>query len=162
MKIFLLMFAAMLSVLTAKAQLKTTAICPPFDVDILEGTVNQLFPYSGIADVEKKFPCFTTTTPETNGATCGGVFFNDKDLYFFTERDYIEIRQNFKGKLSLPILGAKRNALFTWLGNPTIKDVSYDAYQTKYGILIIYFNASGIITKFQMTNKNQETIKLCE
>lgn len=156
------MIAGALGMITASAQLKTTAVCPAFDIDVLEGTVNQLFPYAGIGDVQQKFPCFTTVTPETNGATCGGVFFNDKDVYFFTERDYIEVRENFKGKTSFPILRAKRNSLFTSLGNPAIKDVSYDAYRTKYGLLILYFNAEGIINKFQMTSQNPQTIKLCD
>lgn len=72
--IFLLVAVVMCSLLT-HAQLKTTVICPPFNVDVLEGTVNQLFTYSSLGDVEKKFPCFESATPETNGSTCGGVFF---------------------------------------------------------------------------------------
>jgi len=159
--IFLLVAVVMCSLLT-HAQLKTTVICPPFDVDVLEGTVNQLFTYSSLGDVEKKFPCFESATPETNGSTCGGVFFKDKDIYFFTERNYIEIGEHYKGKISLPLLGAVRGSLFNVLGNPSIKDVSWDAYQTKYGILILYFNKAGNIYKLQMSNRNAATLKLCD
>jgi hypothetical protein len=162
MKLIILMLASFASFFSVKAQLKTTAVCPPFSVDVLEGTVNDLFAYSTIADVQKKFACFTTATPETNGSTCGGVFFNDKDIYFYTERDYIEVGEHYKGNISLPILGASRTGLFNWLGYPTIKDTNWDAYQTKYGLLILYFNKAGKINKLQISNRNAQTIKLCE
>jgi hypothetical protein len=161
MKIFLVLACTMGMQLTY-AQLKSTPVCPPFEVDVLEGTVNQLYTYSSIADIENRFPCFSSATAETNGGTCGGVFYKDKDIYFFTERDYIEVGEHFKGKLSLPLFGASRNALFKWLGNPKIRDPNWDAYQTKYGILIVYFNKAGEINKLQLSNKNTETIKLCE
>ncbi len=163
MKIFLTMLTGILSMPFSFAQLKTTQICPTFFVDVLEGTVNErLFTYAGIAEIEKIFPCFTSTTEETNGSTCGGVFYKDKDIYFYTERDYIEVGEHFKGKLSLPLMGASRNSLFNQLGNPKIKDVSWDAYQTKYGILILYYNKAGKINKLQFSNRNAESIKLCE
>jgi hypothetical protein len=162
MKTSFLLLAVLISSLVMQAQLKTTVICPPFDVDLLEGTVSQLFTYATLADVEKKFPCFTSATPETNGSTCGGVFFKDKDISFFTERSYIEIGEHFKGKLSIPLIGAGRNSLFSVLGNPSVKDVTWDAYQTKYGLLIVYFNQASKINKIQMTNRNAATLKLCE
>jgi hypothetical protein len=162
MKILFCLLAAVMSLQLARAQLKTTIVCPTFSADVLEGTVNDMHPFSTKGEIEKKFPCFTGTTEESNGSTCGGVFYKDKDISFFTERDYIEIGDHFKGTLSLPLMGASRNSLFKWLGNPKIKDISWDAYQTKYGILILYYNKAGKINKLQMSNKNVESIKLCE
>ncbi len=156
------MLSTVLSMQVVSAQLKTTPVCPAFEVDVLEGTVNELRSYSTIGEIEKKFPCFSGATPETNGSTCGGVFYKDKDIYFFTERDYIEIGTQFKGKLNPALIGANRSSLFTLLGHPKIKDVTWDAYQMKYGILILYFNKAGKITKLQVSNQNTETIKLCE
>ena len=161
MKALLLIFASILCT-QLHAQLKTTVVCAAFDVDVLEGTVNELHTYSNIGEIEKKMPCFSSATEETNGTTCGGVFYKDKVIYFFTERDYIEVGEHFKGKLSLPLLGASRGSLFTTLGNPKIKDVTWDAYQTKYGILILYYNKAGKINKLQMSNKGADTLKLCE
>ncbi len=163
MKISILLLVVLLSTQLAQAQLKTTVVCPPFVVDILEGTVNEkLFTYSTIAEIENKFPCFTSETKETNGSTCGGVFYKDRDIYFFTERDYIEIGEHFKGTLSLPLMGAARGSLFNTLGNPRLKDVSWDAYATKYGILIVYFNKANKINKIQFSKMNVENIKLCD
>ena len=162
MKTTLLMLATVMGIQLAQAQLKTTAICPTFDVDVLEGTVNEMHVYDTPGQIEKKFPCFTSAVEETNGSTCGGVFYKDKDIYFFTERDYIELGEKFKGKLSLPLFGASRGSLFNWLGNPKIKDVTWDAFLTKYGILILYYNKAGKINKLQMSNQGPEVLKLCE
>lgn len=144
------------------AQLKTTPVCPSFTVDILEGTVNDLNTKSTLGEVKTSFPCFTSLVEAATGAACVGVFYKDKNINFFTERGYIEIGEKFKGKLSLPLMGASRSGLFKWLGYPKIKDVSWDAFQTKYGILILYYNKAGKINKFQMSNKSTDTIKLCE
>ena len=162
-KILFVVFAATLS-LNVTAQLKTTAVCPVFSVDILKGRVNSdLLTSSTVGQIKTKFPCFTSAEDESATAKCGGgVFYKDKDIYFYTARDYIEIGPNFKGKLSLPLMGANRNALFKWLGNPKIKDVNWDAFETAYGILILYYNKSGKINKIQFSVKGADTIQLCE
>lgn len=162
MKTTVCMLTLLLCVIHGRAQLKTTPLCPTFLVDVLEGTVNELYPFSTQGEIEKKFPCFTSVVEETNGSTCGAVFYKDKDISFFTERDYIEIGEHFKGKLSVPLIGAGRNSLFRVLGNPNIKDINWDAYQTKYGVLILYFNKAGRINKLQMSNRSAESIRLCD
>lgn len=157
-----ILIAALFYMQAAAAQLKTTPVCPTFSVDVLEGTVNGLNPRSTSGEVKSTFPCFTKAVEETSGYDCGGVFYNDRGISFFTERDYIEISDKFKGKISQPFLGANRNGLFKWLGYPKIKDINWDAYQTKYGILILYFNKAGKVNKMQLSSKTTDTIKLCE
>ena len=158
-----ILIAACMMCLFGHAQLKTTPICPAFSVDVLGGRVNELPINSTVGQIKLKLPCFTGAEEESATAKCGGgVFFKDKDLYFYTNRDYVEIGPNFKGKLSIPIMGASRNGLFKWLGHPKIKDVNWDAYSTAYGLMILYFTKAGKINKIQMTNQSAETIKLCE
>ena len=162
MKNSILIAACMIS-LGAHAQLKRTPICPAFSVDVLGGKVNELPINSTVGQIKLKLPCFTGAEDESATAKCGGgVFFKDKDIYFYTNRDYIEIGPGFKGKLSLPLMGASRTGLFKWLGHPKIKDVNWDAYATEYGMMILYFTKAGKINKIQMTNQSPETIKLCE
>lgn len=147
----------------AAAQLKTTIVCPPFTIDILDGRIGDLDPKSTQGQIKKTFPCFTSAEAESDSAKCGGtVFYKDKDIYFYTKRDYVEIGPAFKGKLSIPLLGASRTGLFKWLGNPKIKDVSWDAYQTSYGILILYFNKANKINRIRFSTQSVETINLCE
>jgi hypothetical protein len=147
-----------------QAQLKTTPVCPSLTVDILGGRVNELLlPTSTIGQIKEKLPCFTSAENESDSAKCGGgVFYKDKDIYFYTKRDYVEIGPNFKGSLSIPLMAASRNALFKWLGNPKIKDVNWDAFETAYGILILYYNKSGKVNKIQFSKHSADTINLCE
>lgn len=162
MKNIYALLVAVLSIQSINAQLKTTPVCPVFDVDLLEGTINKLDPTATLGEVEKAFPCFTNDLKESTEGKCVSIFYKDKDIYFFPERRYVELGEKFKGKLSIPLFGANRTNLFKILGNPQIKDVNWDAFQTKYGILILYYNQSGKINKIQMSNLGAATLKLCE
>lgn len=145
-----------------EAQLKTGTVCPVFKAEVLEGTVSGLDSRSTFGEVAKKFPCFSSKVEETNGATCGGLFYKEKDIYFYTERDYIEIGEKFKGELNPSLMGKSRTSLFSLLGYPKIKETGWDAFQTQYGILILYYNKAGKINKLQMSKQSTDTIKLCE
>lgn len=150
-----------IAAIPVSAQLKTTVLCPVFDVDLLEGKVNGIEPDYEANEIKKTFPCFTAE--DASAASCGGLLtYKDKDIYFYTGRGYIEIREKFKGKLSLPMLGAARSSLFKWLGHPKIKDASWDAFQTKYGILILHYNKASRVSVIQLTKKNTDSIRLCE
>lgn len=147
----------------SSAQLKTTPICPSFTIDVLDGKINDLRISSTLAEFKKTFPCYSSAEEETADSKCdGGVFYKDKDLYCYTGRDYVEIREKFKGKLSVPLLGAPRNGLYKWLGHPKLKDVDWDAFQTAYGILVVYYNKSGKVNKLVMSTKGTDTLQLCE
>lgn len=163
MKNLVFFIACIVFSITMQAQLKTTPICPTFTVDILGGRVNELLITSTVGQIKGKLPCFTSAEEESAAAKCGGgVYYKDKDIYFYTSRDYIEIGPKFKGKLSIPLMGAARTGLFKWLGNASIKDVNWDAFQTAYGILILYYSKAGKVNKIRFSNQSAETIKLCE
>jgi hypothetical protein len=144
-----------------EAQLKTTPICPVITVDLLEGNVNGIEPDFSTAEIKKILPCASSEDPETSA--CGAkVNYAGNDIYFFAGRGYIEIREKFKGKISLPMMGAARSSLFKWLGYPKIKDVNWDAFTTKYGILVMHYNKSGKVNLIQFSKKNTESLTLCE
>lgn len=164
MKKIVLILAGLFSIKAAESQLKTTPVCPTIIVDILDGKINsELFANSTINEIKGKLPCFSSVEEETASSKCGGgVFYKDKDIYFYTGRDYVEIGEKFKGRLTIPLIGAARNGLFKWLGNAKIKDVNWDAYQTAYGTLILYFNKAGKVNKLQFSTKPSESLSLCE
>jgi hypothetical protein len=164
MKIIIVFFSALIFSSMASAQLKTTPKCPDVDIDILDGTINKnLLPTSTVGQIKLNLPCFSGFEEEGTSAKCGaGVFYKDKDLYFYTTRDYIEIGPAFKGKLSMPLMGASRNSLFKWLGTAQIKDVNWDAFQTAYGVLILYYNKEAKVNKIQFSTLSANTIQLCE
>lgn len=163
MKRIACMIVAFVAVQSITAQLKSTPVCPVFKIDVLEGMINEKLDCNSTAgEVKKLFPCFTEEKEETNGATCGGVFYKDKDISFYTERDYIEIGEKFKGQLTPALIGLSRSSLFTMLGNPEMKDATWDAFKTKFGIVVIYYNQANKINKIQISTKSAEAIKLCE
>ncbi|MGB4845943.1 MAG: hypothetical protein WBP16_15865 [Ferruginibacter sp.] len=162
MKFFIVLFGSLTIAQVSSAQLKTTPICPPFNVDVLDGNVNKVYPKSTWAEVTGTFPCYTELIENDSASVCGGVFYKDKGIYFFTDRDYIEIRENYKGKMTPQLLGAARGNLFSTLGYPKIKDIGWDAFQTEYGTLILYYNKAGKINKIQISSKTTDVLKLCE
>src|SRR6202008_2245333 len=129
------------------AQLKPKPKCDDFKVDILDGTVNGMRPDYTMGQIKEKLPCFTSSDPEGT-AKCGGtIFFKDRDVYFYTERDYVEIKDKFKGRLSMPLFTTTRKGLFKYFGNPVMKDTDWDAFTTAYGIAVIYFNKAGKVNR---------------
>jgi hypothetical protein len=148
------------------AQLKAKVKCPDFYVDILNGTVNDIKPNYTPNEIKEKFPCFTSAEEEGESVKCGGgIYFKDKDIYFYTRRDYIEIGPKFLGKTSVPLLGTKRNSLFKTLGNPKIKDDLWDAFEMQYGTLVLHYDIAGPAGKvkfFQFSTLGTELLNLCE
>ena len=164
MKTIIASLFAMLLFTVSFAQLKTTPKCPDFDINILDGIVNgNILPTSTVGQIKLNLPCYSGFEEEGTSAKCGaGVFYKDKDVYFYTSRDYVEIGPAFKGKISLPLMGAPRNGLFKWLGAPQIKDVHWDAFQTSYGIIILYYNKAARVNKIQFSTQSANSIHLCE
>ena len=164
MKTIFIFFSSLALCAVASAQLKTTPKCPDFDIDILDGVINKnILPTSTVGQIKLNLPCFTSFEEEGTSAKCGaGVFYKDKDIYFYTTRHYIEIGPAFKGTLSVPLMGASRSGLFKWLGTPQIKDVNWDAFQTSYGILILYYDSTSKVNKIQFSTLSANAIHLCE
>lgn len=93
---------------TAQAQ------CEHLYVDLQKGTLNGLTPADSMGRIKKELPCFTGDTQEGSAFNYGGgVFYHNHDFYFYTHRDYLEVRADYKGKLS--------NSLY--LGRSTRKEV---------------------------------------
>jgi hypothetical protein len=151
------------AVISAKAQLVVADKCGAITVDILDGKINGMRPNRAFEEFREKFPCYTSAVTSKDSSACGeALYFKDKDFTIFTERDYVEIGPGFKGKLSIPLLGAKKGSLFNYLGNPKLKDANWEAYQTNYGILILYYSNASMINKVQFSTMTAETISLCK
>lgn len=162
MKNLFLFIILSLATTAGKSQLKPTAVCPPFRVDVMDGNVNELYPRSAIEEIKTRFPCATEVVEQSTNSACAGVFFKDKGIFFYTERNYIEINEQFKGKLTPALMGTSRSGLFRLLGTPKLKDANWDAFQMGYGTLVLYYNKAGKINKLQISSKNTEALKLCE
>ena len=167
MKSLALLLICMASFSISRAQLKTKVKCSDFYVDILNGTLNGLKPNRTQEEFKTTLPCYTSVEEEGSAAKCGsGVFFKDKYIYVYTKRKYIAVGPRFPVKqLSIPLMGAKRNALFKWLGNPKMKDDLWDAFDMQYGVLVLHYDVAGAAGKvklIQFSTETTETLSLCE
>ena len=155
-------FAIIFSSKLLHAQLRATPYCPPFNVDVLDGTVSNIHPQSPYSDIKNRLPCFTDEADELSSSGCGGVFYKDKGVYFYTYRDYIDIKANFTGTMSIPLMTTDRKSLFKWLGNPAIRDINWEAYQMRYGCLVVFFDTNGKVNRVVISSRSTETLRLCE
>ncbi len=163
MKKIILFFLSTLTFTSTYSQLKPKVQCPTFVVDILDGKVNGLKANAQDYDVKSALPCFTSVEADGSNAKCGGViYYKEQDIYFFTERDYVEIGEKFKGKLNVPLMGGKRNTFFQTLGNPKMKDAGWDAFQMSYGTLVLHYNSAGKVNKIQFSTNGTDLLSLCE
>jgi len=163
MKQLLVILICLGFIIPASAQLNAKSKCGDFTVDILDGIVNGNRANVDIEELKKNLPCFTSTEEENSTSKCGGgVFYKDRDIYFYTGRDYVQIGEKFKGKMSIPLIGSKRGSLFSKLGQPKIKDTNWDAYQTQYGTLVLYYNSAGKVNKIQFSTKPSDSMSPCD
>ncbi len=145
------------------AQLKAKAECPEIFVDLYKGWVNELKPNADPEQLKAKLSCFTLFEKEGNESKCGGgVYYDDRGFKLYSQRDYYEIGPKFKGKLSVPLMGARRDVLFTWFGNPILKDDNWDAFRMAYGTLVVFFDAKKTVNKIIITTKSTDDLQLCE
>lgn len=80
--------------------------CDVLFCDFKKGTLNGLNGQASMDEVKRQLPCFTGETEEGSSYNCGGgVFYLDHTFFFYTGRDYIEIRKGFQGKSSIEVLG---------------------------------------------------------
>jgi len=163
MKRLFLFIAFTTSVSLSMAQLVVKTKCPDISVDILDGKVNGIKSNAPDYDIKKAIPCFTSSEPDNSTAKCGGgVFYKDKDIYFYTDRDYIKIGEKFKGKISMPLMGAKRGTFTNKLGNPKLSDDTWDAWQMQYGTLVLHYNKLGKVNLIEMSVKTMDVLSLCQ
>lgn len=145
------------------AQLKTKPDCGTLLVDVYKGWINEAKPNADPEQIKLKLPCFTSFEKEGNESKCGGgIYYADKGLTVYTQRDYFVMDEKFKGKFSIPLMGAKQDALFPRLGNPKLKDANWEAYQMAYGTLILYYNSKRMVNKIIISTKTTDDIQLCD
>jgi hypothetical protein len=159
---YLILFVMIIAAFPASAQLTVSDKCGTITVDILDGKINGMRPNRAHEELAEKLPCFTSQVTAKDSSACGAaLYFKDKDFVIYTDRDYVDIGPSFKGKMTLPLMGAKKGSLFNHLGNPTLKDGNWEAYQTSYGVLIVYYSNTSTVNRIQFSTRTAETISLC-
>lgn len=159
---YLILVAMLFASASLRAQLTVSDKCGSILVDILDGKINGMRPNRAHEELAEKLPCFTSQVTAKDSSACGAaLYFKDKDFTIYTDRDYVDIGPAFKGKMTLPLMGAKKGSLFNHLGNPKLKDGNWEAYQTNYGLLIVYYSNTSTVNRIQFSTRTAETISLC-
>ena len=162
MKQFIVFALLLTCCVSLQAQLTVKADCGVLTVDVHKGWINQMKPNADPEQIKAQLTCFTSAEKEGNSSTCGGgVFYDNKGIRFYTQRDYIVITDKFKGKFTAPVLGMKKAAMFPKYGNPKLKDNNWEAYQMAYGIMIVYYNSASVVNKLIISTKTTDDISLC-
>ena len=119
--------------------------CDSLYFDLETGRLNGVPPTVNNEEVKEAFPCFTGETAETGGvANCGGgVFFLNHDFYFYTFRDFLEIRSGFAGTTSVSVLNRAATDVIQEMGTPTQSSGSRHYYQKDWGILLLEVSSSS-------------------
>lgn len=110
-------------------------------------------------------PCATGDTPDGSGFNCGGgVFFGKDQFYFYSGKDYVNIRKGFTGTLSIPLLGKTEAEAANLLGQSdrteTPDSRRFLFYKRKYGSLVIKISNDKVDEVF-MYNAAPTDVKLC-
>lgn len=141
--------------------------CPFMTADLKKGTVNSLAPRATQEQVKMKLPCFTGESEEGGPMNCGGgIFFLKHEVYFYTGRDYIEIRRGFAGKLSIPVLGLSKHAAIAKLKMGKIIRTEMDGgdeyifFKTGYGCLFLKLSDAKVVS-VDLSAKKAADVELC-
>ncbi len=141
--------------------------CDKLVANLKKGTLNGLKPTATQEQVKEKLPCFTGDSEDGGDFNCGGgVFFLNNDFFCYTGRDYIEMRANFDGKLSIPVLGLTKAAAIKKLGmGKAVRtekdgDTQYLFFKTAYGCVRLNI-VDGKVYLVAMHSMPPAEVELC-
>ncbi len=144
--------------------------CENLFLDLDEGTLNGLKASANPQDVKQALPCFTGQTPDGAEVNCGGgVFYLNHDFYFYSGDNYIEVRDNFSGRISFDLLQKRTSEVIFVLGEPTREEeiVKWDGtyrkhffYERKYGTLSLVF-VENKLQKIAIHQTDYTSTRLC-
>ncbi len=125
----------------------TSGGCNSLHFDLTRGTLNGLPPTASASDIKGRLPCFTGETPEGDERLNwgGGVFFLNHQVYFYTHRDWIEVRSGFRGRVIPALLSAPRSTVLKTLGQPvrSLPESESLLFPASYGCVQIFLDAAG-------------------
>jgi hypothetical protein len=105
-----------------------TPSCDDMSLDLIKGTITGVPVTATQDEVKAAFPCSTGESPDGELFNYGGgVFFLGHQLFFYTGRDFIQVRMGFVGAVVPPLLGAPPSA-----AEPELGDAVFDTGSAKY------------------------------
>jgi hypothetical protein len=163
MKIRIAIISLFIIALTSCKSTKFATDCSKLKLDLKKGTLNNVKPDASPEKVKNAFTCFTGETEEGSSFNCGGgIFYLDHDFFFYTHRNYIEVRENFNNDNIEPaIMGKSMKEIEEMYGQPALKpEVNIYLYEMPYGTLQIEFY-DGFVNMIAIHSDKPDEVELC-
>lgn len=110
--------------------------CDNLILDLREGKLNGSPPIISQNEVKRMFPCYTGETEEVSKFNHGGGVFSQRfDFYFYTYKDFIEVRSDFDGEVLPSVFDTSREDIESRFGEPQYSLQDSEFYATDYGCL---------------------------
>lgn len=141
--------------------------CGTLKLDISKGTLNELTGLESMTEIKEKLPCYTGESEEGSGFNCGGgVFYLNHDFYFYSSRDYLEVRSKFDGEASEVLWGKSSAELELRFGLPAkVSEYAgreYYHFNTSWGVLVAEISESKGVELIQFHHGRQaHQVQLC-
>lgn len=120
--------------------------CGALVVDLDRGAMNGIAPTATRDAIKAQFPCATGETPEGGPFNYGGgVYFLRHGFFFYTHRDFLEVRSRFTGTTEPALLG--RTLASAGLSAPSRIDGNSHLFAKEYGCLRVETDSEGVITE---------------
>jgi len=114
--------------------------CNNLTFDLDTGMLNNVPPTVSQEEVKSVFPCSTGSSPDGESYNYGGgVFFGNHSFFFYTGKDFIEVRDKFRGVVSIPLLGTDQSTIQQELGQPQRELENIWLFGRSYGCLRVEF-----------------------
>ena len=119
--------------------------CNNLVLDLNQGTLNGLVPTVSQAQVKQYLPCATGDTEDGVAYNYGGgVFFLNHDFFMYTGKDFIEVRQDFKGHVTDNMMSKSKAEIIGRYGLATIDNGYKLFFNRQYGCLRFTFNGTSV------------------
>jgi hypothetical protein len=119
--------------------------CNNLVLDLNQGTLNGLVPTVSQAQVKQYLPCATGDTEDGEVYNYGGgVFFLNHDFFMYTGKDFIEVRQDFKGNVTDNMMSKSKAEIIARYGIATIDNGYKLFFNRQYGCLRFTFNGTSV------------------
>ena len=144
----------------------SSTMCDTFYLDLNDGTLNGVAPTLSDADIREWMPCYSSFTPYGSDSNCNGaIFYKKYDFYYYTSRDFVEVRSAYKGRIYPPLLGKTNKEVLTLLDSLPVKNVNIDSsatnlFTTKYGCLQVDYS-NGKVTSVSVHYNECEMLDNC-
>lgn len=141
--------------------------CELLNLDIKAGTLNGMTGLEELSEIKEKLPCYTGETEEGSGFNCGGgVFYLNHDFYFYSGRDYLEVRSKFDGTSSEIFWGKSSTDLEAVFGLPAkvseYGGKEYYHFNRPWGVMVAEISESKGVELLQFHHGRQaHQIQLC-